>query len=147
MSQTREAPLDNHIDISILSNYMATLNVSPKKFVNNKHWQTYTNLEQEALLLKELNKVLTNKTYFNLIYRTELTKNGMKHLHFTLETSEVVMQDIQFQFHKKFGMPNLEPSVCCKYEKTIVSRSYAEEYVTKEDEQSEDECLFRKKNL
>lgn len=143
MSEIREAPLANHIDDDLEFNYyMITVNVSPKKFIANKHWVTYSNVEQEIILLKEMNKNLLNKIYFDLTYRTELTKQGHKHLHIVLQCTKATVDELQTAFHKKFGMPNLDPQIACNVSMNLVHDSFAKAYVTKEDIQ--DECMFRK---
>lgn len=141
--EIREAPLDNMSTNNIYNTYMVTVNVSPKKFVNNVHWRNYSRIDQEMLLLKEYKKLDILNVY-NRDHRFELTKQGLTHLHFVCSTTESTIESVQEIFHKRFGMPALDPSVCCKYTKTVVSRTHAVAYVTKEDVEVPQECLFSK---
>lgn len=138
----REAPLDAINDNNrIYNHYMVTVNVSPNKFVNNRHWKTYSRVEQEMILLK-LYKTVLQLNVFNTDHRFELTKQGQTHLHFVCSTTEEVIEEVQQIFHKKFGMPSLDPSICCKYTKTIKCRSHALEYITKEDKEVPEYNMF-----
>ena len=144
--ESREAPLDDIVVRNNYNNYMATVNVSPKKYVCNRQWSSYSQVEQEIHLLKQYKHVLSNYKLFNNVHRFEVTKQGHKHLHFVCSTSEAEMERVQAYFHGKFGMPCLNPSICCHYTKTEVCRTHAEAYVTKEDDEVPSCCLFLRKD-
>lgn len=132
--ETREAPLDTIIVHNNYNNYMVTVNVSPKKYVCNRQWSSYSQVEQEIHLLKQYKHVLSNYKIFNEDHRFELTKLGHKHLHFVCSTSDLEIERVQQYFHSKFGMPCLEPSICCYVTKTVVCPTHAVAYITKEDD-------------
>lgn len=139
-------PINRHI----YETYMVTVNVSPKKFINyTKQWGQFNNVEQELMLLKAYNAITSNDKIFNREHRFELTTDGHKHLHFVCSTTLDVIEDVQRQFHKKFGMPKLEPKICCTYSVTVKSRVHAIEYICKEDDPNDpdyvpERCLFIK---
>lgn len=139
--QQREAPsADTMADNTMRTLYgnvnteafLLTVNVSPKKYISNKLWGKYTTIEQEILLLKTLNDCIEEYPMLDLKYNFELTKQGMKHLHASLYTSRECIDAIQFKFHKKFGMPNLDPNICANVVKTNVHKSHTDAYVLKE---------------
>lgn len=149
--EPREAPsapiiVDTMIDEHKTEPYMFTINVSTKKYINNKRWETYNTMEQEAFLLKMLSYCVGNHPMLELQYNTELTKKGNVHLHFSCYTTQQNVEKIQNIFHKRFGMPNLDPSICCDVTKNILGKSHADEYVNKQKNPEEaDVCMFRKR--
>lgn len=138
----REAPLDtimanntivnNYTDYYKTESFLLTVNVSPKKYISNKPYAKYSAVEQEILLLKTLYLCTELHPMLDLKYNFELTKQGQKHLHASFYSTIEHAEDIQMAFHKKFGMPNLDPSICANLTKTIVSKSHADEYALKE---------------
>lgn len=139
--EIREAPLDTNVIpnnnnnniINYINNYMITVNISPNKFVNNKHWKSYSIVEQDQILEKSMKHVINTFTIADYLYRFESTKQGMRHLHFVCDTTEDEVQEVQKYFHKRFGMPSLDPSVCCTITKTFKDVIHAVLYTTKED--------------
>lgn len=142
--ESREAPLDTKVISNNCHTYMVTVNVSPKKFVSNNKWIDIKPLEQECHLLKQLKKCIDMFYIFDVIHRFEFTQAGQKHLHFTCYSNDKQMECVQLTFHKKFGMPNLDPSICCMVTKTAKDVSHAVEYVTKEDSEVPTQNMFLK---
>lgn len=145
------APLDtlNMVNNTITNHYMVTVNVSPKKYISNKSWQMYSNIQQEQLLLKTLQQCIEQHCILELVYRFENTQAGMRHLHFTCFTTRKDIDEVQMLFHKKFGMPKLDPCICCHVTETIVDIKHGIKYVCKEDKDKQevpDECLFKRKH-
>lgn len=140
--EIREAPLDNKVVSNNCNTYMVTVNVSPKKYVNNHKWMNLTQVYQANCLLKHLKQCEEMFYIFDVTHRIELTKAGYSHLHFVCSTDEINIEAVQASFHKKFGMPNLEPSVCCMVTRTIKDITHAIAYVTKEDSEVPNQNMF-----
>lgn len=118
-NDSREAPLDS----SMAHIYGYTLNVSPKKYILGKQYGDLSTDEQEQVLCSVLTNALKHigRVQCEHEYEFELTKAGQTHCHGMLRCNASDIHKLQLFVHKQLGMPRLDPSICFKYIKTIVS--------------------------
>lgn len=115
--------------------YGYTINVSPKKILNNKAWQDYLIYEQEMILRKAIDIYKPCIGYYepgSHDVHFELTKKGMMHAHGGIVTTEDEIKLFQQNIHKMFGFPKLDPSICFHYSETKINNSFWKRYMEKE---------------
>lgn len=121
--------------------YSYTINISPKKFLQNgKIWSQLNNEEQKQELEYSIKMFLIGKHYEKEEHKFELTASKMIHVHGKIITVESVMDLMQTTFHNAYGFPKLRKSICFKYEQTKRDINAWDVYMNKDQEEKVDEC-------
>lgn len=104
---SREAPL--------VYSYAVTINVSPKKRIQQIVYGNVSNLKQRVILENITSTCLHNACLSakNFEYIFENTELGHAHMHAELTCTHEQMLEFQNEIHKKLGMPSLQPHIVC----------------------------------
>lgn len=123
------APLDYNI-----VPFGITINVSPKKILSNRklYGDLSENEQQEAIravFSYALHAISKSAEDCEIVF--EKTKAGHVHLHGLIACTQREIILFQSLVHKQLGFPKLDPSICCKFVRTIISTGFWVRYMNK----------------
>lgn len=127
--ESREAPLD----LYKVQPYSFTINVSPKKRIQNYNWGQLSNSSQKDLLLSVMSNSLhnINKSSSDISYEFEQTQAGHIHVHGLIQCTNDEIKTFQTLVCNKLAFPKLDKSICFKYIKTIIDPNFWTQYMNK----------------
>lgn len=125
-------PLDtNDTTIKDTCDYGFTLNVSPKKYIENVKFGDMDYLKQKAVILTTLTKVLKQNGIFDFEWYFEDTKKGVPHLHGCCSTTKAQMKNVQKQINVWLGFPKVSHKILFDFSETKVNISSWKLYMNK----------------
>lgn len=130
-----------------------TINVSPKKYIMRKQWSTYSQEKQKEIFGHYIDLCKEKLEDVNYVFEKCKLREQL-HVHGSFWARDAQdAKDFQHAIHNLFGMPKLEPYVCCYIEPTYFSRDPWIDYTLKdqlellEDDFRAYKCLFRNEEL